>query len=53
MRLPMESLVTGESPVDALMYDFNDSHALAIPPPRTVSAMIPETARLHVRRCRC
>ena len=32
-------------PVDALMYDFNDSHALAIPADfsRTVSAMIPET----------
>ena len=35
-------------PVDALMYDFNDSHALAIPADfsRTVSAMIPETVHL-------
>lgn len=34
-------------PVDALMYDFNDSHALAIPADfsRTVSAMIPETVQ--------
>ena len=43
-------------PVDALMYDFNDSHALAIPADfsRTVSAMIPETvqdARPPPRRC--
>ena len=34
-------------PVDALMYDFTDSHALAIPADfsRTVSAMIPETVQ--------
>lgn len=34
-------------PIDALMYDFNDSHALAIPADfsRTVSAMIPETVQ--------
>lgn len=34
-------------PVDALMYDFNDSHALAIPPDfsRTLPAMIPETVQ--------
>lgn len=34
------------------MYDFNDSHALAIPADfsRTVSAMIPEAIQGHVRR---
>lgn len=32
-------------PIDALMYDFNDSHALAIPEDfsRSIPAMIPET----------
>ena len=43
-------------PVDALMYDFNDSHALAIPADfsRTVSAMILKRfrdARPPPRRC--
>ena len=34
-------------PIDALMYDFNDSHALAIPPDfsRQLPAMIPETVQ--------
>lgn len=34
-------------PVDALMFDFNDSHALAIPPDfsRTLPAMIPEAVQ--------
>ncbi|KAA8820938.1 YbhB/YbcL family Raf kinase inhibitor-like protein [Bifidobacterium vespertilionis] len=34
-------------PIDALMYDFNDSHALAIPPDfsRQLPAMIPEAVQ--------
>jgi Raf kinase inhibitor-like YbhB/YbcL family protein len=34
-------------PIDALMYDFNDSHALAIPPDfsRTLPSMIPEAVQ--------
>ena len=34
-------------PIDALMYDFNDSHALAIPPDfsRQLPAMIPRPCR--------
>ena len=34
-------------PIGALMYDFNDSHALAIPPDfsRQLPAMIPETVQ--------
>lgn len=45
MRFQWNHWSLANLPVDALMYDFNDSHALAIPADfsRTVSAMIPET----------
>ena len=43
----MDSLDGRQSALDALMYDFNDSHALQIPPDfsRQLPSMIPETVQ--------